>query len=59
MTRSPKNSSDGSTSSTPRSTTEPSAGPKTQTTTCPTDETPSTQIIDLFEALKKALEKKR
>ena len=37
MTRSPKNSSDGSTSSTSRSTTERSAGPTTQTTTSRSD----------------------
>lgn len=54
MTRSPKNSSDGSTSSTSRSTTERSAGPTTQTTTSRSKPRPLT-LDEIDEEFKRAL----
>lgn len=54
MTRSPKNYSDGSTSSTSRSTTASSAGPTTQTTTSRSKPRPLT-LDEIDEEFERAL----
>lgn len=55
MTRSPQNSKRGSTSSTPRATTAPKAGPTTKTTTSRGEPAAPEEVVELFEAIKRTL----